>query len=196
MNAYETAVSLGLTGTDEEIVSALKATGVTNRSIDRATLMFTLNMRGMLTKVVGNNSDEKWVGKVLAMQEAIVAVGTDQQKAGIRLWLSHITNPTNEKWDTTVIEFSAAFWQMFQIFADQPGMPTTADFQALADLGGGWKFANLTVEQFVAQKAAAEIAVALDLVVNLCAESAGEASRQSGASLASIKAAVIAALGS
>lgn len=161
MNGYEKAQSLGLTGTDAEIVAALKATGLTAKPIDRATLVHVLNMRGMLTKVVGNNSDEKWTGTVLNMQDAILAMGTDEQKAGIRLWLSHITNPTNQKWDTTQIAFAGPFWVMVQTFAGLPGMPSLADFQALADLGGGWLFADLDEPQYAAQRTAAQAAAAL-----------------------------------
>ena len=174
MNAYETAQSLGLTGTDAEVVAALKATGLTATPIDRATLVHVLNMRGMLTKVVGNNSDEKWTGTVLNMQDAILATGTDQQKVGIRLWLSHITNPTNVKWDTTQVGFAAPFWQMVQVFAGQPGMPSQADFQALADLGGGWLFASLDELEYAAQKAAAQDATELAEIDQAYATEANE----------------------
>lgn len=166
MNAYETAQQLGLTGTPQQIVDQLKATGLTVQSIDRATLVHVLNMRGMLTKVVGNNSDEKWTGTVLAMQDAILAAGTTEEKAGIRLWLSHITNPTNIKWDTTQVAFAAAFWAMYQTFAGLPDMPSAADFQALAALGGGWRFASLTAEQYSTQADQAVVDGAYSEVAN------------------------------
>jgi hypothetical protein len=35
-------------------------------------------------------------------------------------------------------------------------MPSVADFAAVAALGGGWLFANLTAEEFAAQRTAAE----------------------------------------
>jgi len=202
MNAYETAQSLGLTGTDAEVVAALKATGLTATPIDRATLVHVLNMRGMLTKVVGNNSDEKWTGTVLNMQDAILAMGTDQQKTGIRLWLSHITNPTNLKWDTTQVDFAAPFWQMVQVFAGQPGMPSQADFQVLADLGGGWLFAGLDEPTYAAQKAAAQqaaiVAGGLAMVkakIDAADEAARTESRKTGATVQSIVAAANAAWG-
>jgi len=125
---------------------------VTHRAIDRATLVHVLNMRGMLTKIVGNNSDEKWTGTVLAMQDAIIASGDAAAINGIRLWLSHITNPTNVTWDTRLPELAAAFWQLRSVFADKPGMPTSADVAALADLGGGWQFATLTEAEYTAQR--------------------------------------------
>jgi hypothetical protein len=132
--------------TAQEIADTLKASGVTHSAINRAMLVHILNIRGMLRKIVGNNSDEKWIGTVLNMQDAILALGTEDQKNGIRLWFSHITNVTNNVWDTTLPAFAAPFWSMVQVFADQPGMPTSADFAAIAELGGGWKFATTTAE--------------------------------------------------
>ena len=133
--------------TDTDILAILQSQGITNNPINRASLVHVLNLRGMLQKLVHNNADEKWSGTVLNMQDMIISVGTEEQKAGIKLWLSHITNPTNQIWDTTQAEFAAPFWVLYQTFKDMANMPTTADFQALADLGGGWKYADLTVEK-------------------------------------------------
>jgi hypothetical protein len=153
MNAYETSISLGLTGTDAEQVATLKATGVTARPIVLAELLFLLNFRGMLTKLVNNNSDEKWSGTVLAMKAAIAADAV--ATAHVDRWLSHITNPRNTHWDTTDANYAAPFWAMSQAVAGGPGMPSAADFSAVAALGGGWLFADLTAEQFAAQRNAA-----------------------------------------
>lgn len=154
MNAYQTSVDLGLTGTDAEIVATLRATGVTARSIVLSELLFLLNFRGMLTKLVSNNADEKWTGTVLAMKAAIA---TDPvATAHVDRWLSHITNPRNTHWDTTDSAYSGPFWALSQALAGVPGMPSAEDFAAVAALGGGWLFADLTVEQFAAQKATTE----------------------------------------
>lgn len=154
MNAYEKSVQLGLTGTDAEISAALRATGVTVRQILLSDLLFLLNFRGMLTKLVSNNSDEKWAGTVLAMKAAIAAdpVAT----ANIDRWLSHITNPRNTHWDTTDAAYATPFWAMAQAVGGGPGMPSVEDFGAVSALGGGWLFADLTAEQFSAQRQAAE----------------------------------------
>ena len=154
MNAYETSISLGLTGTDAEKVATLKATGVTARSIVLSDLLFLLNFRGMLTKLVSNNSDEKWSGTVLAMKAAIA--GDAVATAHVDRWLSHITNPRNTHWDTTDANYAGAFWALSQAVAGGQGMPSVADFAAVASLGGGWLFADLTVEQFAAQRATSE----------------------------------------
>lgn len=151
--------------TPQEIADALKATGVTAWPIDRAELVHLLNLRGMLRKIVGNNSDEKWTGSVLAMQDAILAAGTDAQKEAIRLWFSHITNVSNVKWDTTDQAFAVGFWQMFQAFKDLTTMPTTADFEAIADLGGGWRFAGVTAEQVQSALNAEELTAIRDTTI-------------------------------
>jgi len=157
MNAYQTSISLGLTGTDAEIVAVLKSTGVTARSIVLSDLLFLLNFRGMLTKLVSNNADEKWTGTVLAMKAAIAADAV--ATAHVDRWLSHITNPRNTHWDTTDANYSAPFWAMAQAVAGGSGMPSAADFSAVAALGGGWLFADLTAEQFAAQRQAAQAAI-------------------------------------
>ena len=154
MTAYEKAQQLGLTGTDVEIVATLKATGLTARPIVLADLLFLLNFRGMLTKLVSNNADEKWTGTVLAMKAAIAADPT--ATAHVDRWLSHITNPRNTHWDTTDSAYSGPFWSMCQQLGGGELMPSVEDFAAVAALGGGWLFADLTVEQFAAQRTAAE----------------------------------------
>lgn len=158
MNAYEKSIQLGLTGTDAEKVVSLRTTGVTARPILLSELLFLLNFRGMLTKRVSNNSDEKWAGTVLAMKAAIAAdpVAT----AHVDRWLSHITNPRNTHWDTTDPNYSAPFWAMSQAVAGGPGMPTADDFVSVAALGGGWLFWTLTLEEYQSQKAAAQAAIA------------------------------------
>ena len=196
MNAYETSISLGLTGTDAEKVATLKATGVTARSIVLSDLLFLLNFRGMLTKLVSNNSDEKWSGTVLAMKAAIA--GDAVATAHVDRWLSHITNPRNTHWDTTDANYAGAFWALSQAVAGVPTMPSVEDFAAVAALGGGWLFADLTVEQFAAQRTAsetlAEKTAALELVTNTAAEAAREECRKSDSSPESIVAAAVAVL--
>ena len=157
MNAYETSISLGLTGTDAEKVAAIKATGVTARSIVLSDLLFLLNFRGMLTKLVSNNSDEKWSGTVLAMKAAIAA--DPVVTAHVDRWLSHITNPRNTHWDTTDVAYAAPFWAMSQALAGVEGMPSVEDFAAVASLGGGWLYATLTEQQLASQRDAAEAAI-------------------------------------
>lgn len=196
MTAYEKAQQLGLTGTDSEIVAVLKSTGMTARSIVLAELLFLLNFRGMLTKLVSNNADEKWTGSVLAMKAAIAA--DPSALAHVDQWLSHITNPRNTHWDTTDANYSAPFWALSQAVAGGQGMPAVEDFAAVAALGGGWMFAELTAAEFAAQRTAAESIAgkiaALELVTNSAAEAAREEYRSADSTPESIVAAAHAVL--
>ena len=157
MSAYEKAVSLGLTGTDAQIVAALKSTGLTASKIPLADLLFLLNNRGMLVRLIRPaDTGEKWSGTAVNMVLAINANGTPEQAAAVNQWFSHIANDRNNFFDTTLPNFGGAFWALSQMMTGQPGMPTSADFAAVAALGGGWLFADLTPEQFAAQRQAAE----------------------------------------
>jgi len=155
MNAYEKAQSMSLSGTDAEIVAALKATGVTANPISLAYLMEMLNLRGMLRKTDGSGGQERWVGTLQNLKAALVAMGLTDQVTAYEMWFSHVTNPRQTSWDTTLREYAAGFWSMKQNFAGVENMPSVADFAAIAALGGGWLFADLTVEQFAAQRTAA-----------------------------------------
>lgn len=156
MNAYETAQALGLSGSDAEIVAVLQSTGLTARPIQLGDLLYTLNNRGMLIRLIRPaDTGEKWAGSVVNMVLYLNASGTPEQAAAVNQWFSHITNDRNNLFDTTQVAFAAAFWSLAQAFGGQPTFPTAADFAAVADLGGGWRFAGLTAEQFAAEKDAA-----------------------------------------
>jgi hypothetical protein len=77
--------------------------------------------------------------------------------AHVDQWLSHITNPRNTHWDTTDSAYSGPFWALSQAVAGGQGMPSVDDFAAVAALGGGWRFADLTAEQFGAQRTESQI---------------------------------------
>ena len=157
MNAYEKSVSLGLTGTDAEIVATLKATGVTARPVKLDELLFLLNNRGMLVRLIRPaDTGEKWAGTVVNMVLALNSSGDPLQAAAVNQWFSHITNDRNNLCDTTQAAFSSPFWALSQALAGVPTMPSGEDFAAVAALGGGWLFADLTIEQFAAQRTAAE----------------------------------------
>lgn len=163
MSAYQKSIDLGLTGTDAEKVASLRATGLTLRPIDLDDLLFLLNNRGMLVRLIRPaDTGEKWAGTVVNMVLALNTNGDPAQAAAVNQWFSHITNDRNNLFDTTQVAFSAPFWALSQALADLPGMPSAEDFAAVAALGGGWLFADLTVEQFAAQRTAAQAAEARD----------------------------------
>ena len=159
MNAYQKSISLGLTGTDAEIAATLKGFGLTVSPIVLSDLLFLLNFRGMLTKLVSNNADEKWAGSVLAMKAALVSAGSDAV-LHVDRWLSHITNPRNTHWDTTDPNYAKPFHDLFLVF-DQSGIFAEGDFEAIAALGGGWVYESLTTEIYSSLRESAEAAVAL-----------------------------------
>ncbi len=157
MNAYEKAQQLGLNGTDSEIVEALKAKGLTARAIRLDELLFLLNNRGMLVRLIRPaDTGEKWAGTVVNMVLWLNAHGTQEQAFAVNQWFSHITNDRNNIFDTTDPLIAASFWSLCQLLAGGETMPSAADFAAVAALGGGWLFADLTPEQFAAQRQAAE----------------------------------------
>lgn len=157
MNGYEKAAALGLSGTTAENVAVLQT--LTDQPIPLADLLFTLNFRGMLTKVVGSNEAEKWRGSILTMKAALTAANQTAYVAALDQWLSHITNPRNLTFDTTNPLHAATFAALNAVFGDpQAGIFQAGDFDAVYALGGGRPYADLTAEQFEAQAAAAEAA--------------------------------------
>ena len=199
MTAYDKAQQLGLTGTDSEIVAALKAKGLTAQPIRLDELLFLLNNRGMLVRLIRPaDTGEKWAGTVVSMVLWLNANGTPDQAFAVNQWFSHITNDRNNLFDTTNPLFASSFWSLSQLLAGGETMPSAADFAAVAALGGGWLFADLTDEQFTAQRTAAESQAAkqaaLDLVQNTAAEAAREEYRKSDSTPESIVAAAVAVL--
>jgi hypothetical protein len=161
MNAYEMAQAFGLAGTPAEIVAQLKATGLTLRKIKLADLLFLMNNRNMLVRLIRPaDTGEKWAGTVVNMVLYLNESGSPEQAAAVNQWFSHITNDRNEFFDTTMISFASTFWALALALGGGPGMPSAADFKAAADLGGGWLFADLTPEIYLQQKQDAEDAVA------------------------------------
>jgi len=150
MNAYQRSVELGLTGTPQQIIDQLKATGLTARPILLANLLDKMNIPlGMLRRLPRQESDgSKWSGTAFNLILWINENGSQDQKDAINSWFSHITNDRNVTFDTSMLEYGSQFWALANAFGGQPTFPSFADFAAVADLGGGWLFADLTVEQF------------------------------------------------
>jgi hypothetical protein len=164
-NAYQTAHQMRLTGEPQEIVDQLVASGLTATRIALADLLFLLNNRGMLVRLIRPvDTGEKWAGTVVSMVLALNASGTPEQAGAVNQWFSHITNDRNQFFDTTVAEFSAPFWALSQSMAGLPGMPSAEDFAAVAALGGGWLFASLTVQQYLSDKAEHDAQVAANVI--------------------------------
>jgi len=143
--------------TDEEIADALRLSGVTPRKVPISDLLFELNNRAMLVRLIRPaDTGEKWAGTVVNMMLYITENGTPEQVMEINQWFSHITNDRNQSYDTTIAQYAAPLWSLRNQFGGQPTMPTVEDFDAIAAIGGGWKFADVTAEDVAECKAAKE----------------------------------------
>lgn len=138
MQAYSRMRQLGITD-----VKAFNDLGLTAQPIRLEYLLELLNFRGMLRKTDGSGGDERWKGTLQNIKQALVAASQDLLVSEYEMWFSHITNPRQLKWDTTIPEFAAGFRLMRDTFAGLQGMPTLEDFATVAALGGGW----LTITQ-------------------------------------------------
>ena len=194
MNAYETAQSLALTGTDAEIVAALRATGLTHTKISIGDLLFLLRNRAMMTRLIRpTDTGEKWGGSLINL----ILYATDslpvEVSRSIETFFSHITDDRSQFFDTTMLAHSAPFWAMSQGLGGSPTMPTVDDFAAVAALGGGWMFADLTTEQFTAQRTDAEALSLKQTALTRCTE-AMEAAQAEYRSAASTPATIVQAM--
>lgn len=184
MNAYEKAHALGLTGTDAEIVDILKT--LTQADIPGKALGKWLGERNLLSW-----DGTAWFGTLQTLLDAGQITGTAAD--GIKQLKAVLVGPRGDGLETT-----NPLWAGL-VFATISGIAAASqDAAALIDsfyaLDGGRPYKDLTTTQYAAQRSAAQVQAALDSVLATCDESAKEAARQSGATLASIKAAVIAAL--
>jgi len=136
--------------TAAEIADALNAMPVTNYAIDLGELLFLLNNRGMLVRMIRPaDTGEKWTGSVVDMITHVNA-NSPAMAGGVNQWFSHITNDRNHTFDTSQAQYGSQLKALATAFGGQPTMPTVDDFDAIADLGGGWKFGDVTPEQVTA----------------------------------------------
>ncbi len=158
MNAYETAVSIGITGDVVTQYNTFKQYGLTKNKIAIGDLLFLLSDRDMMVRLIRPaDTGEKWSGSLINLILYINSVGTPEQIVGVNKFFSHITNDRNTWFDTTNPNYSGPLLVMRSLFADQPTMPTSADFDALAGLGGGYVCG--TLEEFTNQRDEAEAVI-------------------------------------
>jgi len=119
-----------------------------------------------LRKTDGSGGQERWIGTLQNLKAALVAMDQAAAVTAYDTWFSHVTNPRQTHWDTSQPQYAAGFWAMKLSFADGEGMPSTEDFAAVASLGGGWMFSELTVEQFATQRTDTETKVATIIARN------------------------------
>jgi hypothetical protein len=129
--------------TPAEIALALQVSGLTHRPIMLGDLLFLLSGRGMMVRLIRPvDSGEKWAGTLVNLinwcndTEHPLAMPVNQ-------FFSHITNDRNVRFDTTDPQYAGLFLAIVATFGGQPNMPTVEDFEAVAALGGGYKFAGV-----------------------------------------------------
>ena len=119
---------------------------ITRTPIDLGDLLYLLNNRGILTRLIRPaDTGEKWSGTIVNMSN-FVNDSSSPLAPFVNQWFSHITNDRNKVFRTTHPEFARLLATIKNAFADQPNMPTTADFEAIYGLGGGLKYPGITVE--------------------------------------------------
>lgn len=132
--------------TPQQIADTLRATGITPRAIELGDLLFLLNNRGMLVRLIRPaDGGEKWTGSLVNLINHCNDTA-NPLALHVNQFFSHITNDRNKTFDTRQVDYAGLFLLIATTFAGQPTMPTMADFAAVADLGGGWIYADATAE--------------------------------------------------
>lgn len=147
MNGYEKSVALSLTGTDTEKVAILQTLTVSNISVDAVRVWLRENLlwfRSSPTTMGG------------AIQDVIESQSTpDETKQQLGIFWSAVFGDGAQNLLTTVPTWAGLVWQIIH------GLTQAApDAAALVDsfyaLDGGRPYNDLTVQEFAAQRTAAE----------------------------------------
>lgn len=163
MNAYKKAQSLGITGTDAEAVSALQAITlhvrdayITGGPVDTP----SKNILHLLTarhRVMGMNELQQWSGSLIAAEAG---------NAGIKTIMDILRTQLQVNDTKALCSADPEAAQMVNSLTAVVGALTGKLAQVTAEValltGGriGAQFADLTVEQFAAQRVAAETVAA------------------------------------
>ena len=147
MNGYEKSVALSLTGTDAEKVAILKTLTVSNIAVDAVRVWLRENLLWFRT------SPTTMGGSIQAVLESAQTPTETKQQLG--LFWSAVFGDGAQNLLTTVPTWAGLVWQIIQ------GLTQAApDAAALVDsfyaLDGGRPYKDLTVEEFAAQRTAAE----------------------------------------
>ena len=163
MNAFEIAQHHNLTGTDAEIVAALQALPRHRRNVyitGGPSNTESINLLHLLTarhRVMGMGPAQQWIGPLIDLE------ATNPQVAAIM----SILRPMLQVNDTLVYcadsdDAAGMLNALTQIIGDMTGKSAQIVAEVALLSGGriGAEFAGLTVEQFAAQREAAQAALA------------------------------------
>jgi hypothetical protein len=130
----------------KEIADIVNANPHTLTDIEITSLLFLLNERGMLVRLLRpTDTGEKWGGSLVNLILGVNQVGTAQQIEMVNRFFSHITNERNRIFSTTNPLYAGQILFLKAAFAGKPNMPTAADFDAVLALGRG--IFAVTIEQ-------------------------------------------------
>lgn len=189
MNGYEKSDALGLTGTDVEKVAILRTLTVSSIAVDAVRIWLRENLLWFRT------SPTTMGGAIQQVIDSDQTPAETKQQLGI-FW-SAVFGDGAQNLLTTVPTWAGLVWTIIQ------GLTQAApDAAALVDsfyaLDGGRPYKDLTVEQFAAQRTAAESlalkTAALEVVTNTAAEAAREEYRSADSTPESIIAAAVSVL--
>lgn len=189
MNGYEKSVELSLAGTDAEKVAILRTLTVSDIAVDAVRVWLRENLLWFRT------SPTTMGGSIQAVLESPQTPTETKEKLG--LFWSAVFGDGAQNLLTTVPTWAGLVWQIIQ------GLTQAApDAAALVDsfyaLDGGRPYKDLTVQQFEAQRTAAQSiaakTTALELVTNSASEAAREEHRKADSTPQSIIAAAVAVL--
>jgi len=159
MNGYEKSVALSLTGTDAEKVAILQTLTVSNIAVDAVRVWLRENLLWFRT------SPTTMGGSIQAVLEAAETPTETKQQLG--LFWSAVFGDGAQNLLTTVPTWAGLVWQIIQ------GLTQAAsDAAALVDsfyaLDGGRPYKDLTVQEFAAQKAAADAVAERQAIIDAC----------------------------
>lgn len=147
MNGYEKSVALSLTGTDAEKVAILQTLTVSNIAVDAVRVWLRENLlwfRSSPTTMGG------------AIQQVIESPSTpDETKQQLGIFWSAVFGDGAQNLLTTVPTWAGLVWQIIHGLT-QAAPDAAALVDSLYALDGGRPHKDLTVEQFAAQRTAAE----------------------------------------
>ena len=183
MNAYEKAQSLGLTGTDADIVSALQA--LTSGPIDPQRVRQWSREQGLWFR-----KPDGTMGGTLA---AAYPAATPQQQAALDQFYAAIFGDSLTVLNTTELLSAQTVWGLVQQIASLN--PTAAGLvDSFYALDGGRPYKDTTVADYAAQRADAQRLNEADAwLARVQNETIAPAASDPARTLASVKAAVSAA---
>ena len=180
MTAIEIANTLGLTGTDSEIVAVLQT--LTAGKIDPTDVRRWLRENGLWYR--------RPDGSMGGTLQAVYAAATAQQKAGLDQFFAAVFGDSAVSLRTTEPVYAGQVWQIVQMIASlSPEAAGLVD--SFYALDGGRPFKDLTTEAYAAAKAtAARLAAADQWLATVTNEIINPAASNPARDLLSVKAAV------